>query len=162
MLHCLQTLPLRHGEGRNQSKSNVLTRTNMNHITNPEVMVSVIHTFIVTNILRMHIFTPPPPVKVLNYINRQHIRFAPNIKDLRKTNTHFTKVVWSSTCPVSQPKTGLGSLDIAPYFKCCKSFSNTGCARADFRINVRIGSTVIHTLVDTGAAVSVININTYT
>ncbi|CAG2246112.1 unnamed protein product [Mytilus edulis] len=36
-----------------------------------------------------------------------------------------------------------------------------GCSRADCKINVRIGSSVIHTLVDTGAAVSVINTNTY-
>ncbi|CAC5415726.1 unnamed protein product [Mytilus coruscus] len=36
-----------------------------------------------------------------------------------------------------------------------------GCSRADCKINVRIGSSVIHTLVDTGAAVSVINTKTY-
>ncbi|CAC5391454.1 unnamed protein product [Mytilus coruscus] len=35
------------------------------------------------------------------------------------------------------------------------------CSRADCKINVRIGSSVIHTLVDTGAAVSVINTKTY-
>ncbi|CAC5415146.1 Retrovirus-related Pol polyprotein from transposon 297 [Mytilus coruscus] len=40
-------------------------------------------------------------------------------------------------------------------------FANTGCSRADCKINVRIGSSVIHTLVDTGGAVSVINTKTY-
>ncbi|CAC5382914.1 unnamed protein product [Mytilus coruscus] len=36
-----------------------------------------------------------------------------------------------------------------------------GCSRADCKINVRIGPSVIHTLVDTGAAISVINTKTY-
>ncbi|CAC5374233.1 unnamed protein product [Mytilus coruscus] len=36
-----------------------------------------------------------------------------------------------------------------------------GCLRADCKINVRKGSSVIHTVVDTGAAVSFINTNTY-
>ncbi|CAC5362970.1 unnamed protein product [Mytilus coruscus] len=40
-------------------------------------------------------------------------------------------------------------------------FANTGCSRADCKINVRIGSSVIHTLVDTDATVSVINTKTY-
>ncbi|CAC5394017.1 unnamed protein product [Mytilus coruscus] len=40
-------------------------------------------------------------------------------------------------------------------------FVHTGRSRADCKINVRIGSSVIHTLVDTGAAVSVINTKTY-
>ncbi|CAC5424730.1 Retrovirus-related Pol polyprotein from transposon 297 [Mytilus coruscus] len=99
-----------------------------------------------------------PPVNVLNHVNRQQKR--PQIKGFRKTNSifypssaksnpshHLNKVRQSRN---KQSKQNIVNL-----------FANTRCSRADCKINVRIGSSVIHTLVDTGAAVSVINTKTY-
>ncbi|CAC5369164.1 unnamed protein product [Mytilus coruscus] len=99
-----------------------------------------------------------PPVNVLNHINRQQKR--PQNKRLQKNKFNFYPSSAKSN-PSHNSNKVRQSRNRQSKQNIVNLFANTGCSRADCKINVRISSSVIHTLVDTGAAVSVINTNTY-
>ncbi|VDI48903.1 Hypothetical predicted protein [Mytilus galloprovincialis] len=101
-----------------------------------------------------------PPVNVLNHVYRQQKR--PSNKRLQRNKFNFYPSSAKSNLSHNSIKSRFTNFrNNPPNQTIVNLFANTGCSRADCKINVRIGSSVIHTLVDTGAAVSVINTNTY-
>ena len=101
-----------------------------------------------------------PPVNVLNHVYRQQKR-PPNKRLQRNKFNFYPSSAKSNLSHNSIKSRFMNSRNNPPNQNIVNLFANTGCSRADCKINVRIGSSVIHTLVDTGAAVSVINTNTY-
>lgn len=78
--------------------------------------------------------------------------------DFRRENVFFTKEVLSSACLIYNSNINI-TIPRSPNI--VNLFEHTGRSRGKCKINVRIGSSVIHTLVDTGAAVSVTNTKTH-
>ncbi|CAC5411206.1 unnamed protein product [Mytilus coruscus] len=120
--------------------------------------------------ITMQIVSKPEPVEITSAIKDNPTpqnqprsdgnRNALKIKGFRKTNSIFIQVKAKSN-PSHNSNKVRQSRNRQSKQNIVNLFANTGCSRADCKINVRISSSVIHTLVDTGAAVSVINTNTY-
>ncbi|CAC5421286.1 unnamed protein product [Mytilus coruscus] len=99
-----------------------------------------------------------PPVNVLNFISRQQKRPQNKRLQKRKFNIYQSSAKFH---PSHNSNKAMQSRNSQSKQHIVNLFANTGCSRTDCKINVRIDSSVIHTLVDTGVAVSIINTNIY-
>ncbi|CAC5419018.1 unnamed protein product [Mytilus coruscus] len=110
--------------------------TNLQLKIRPEVMASVIHAGKVDEHLEIRKCTLlRPPLNVLTFKSCNLYKSSARFRPSHNSNKF------------DQPKSS----------NIVNLFAQTGCSRAYCKFNVRIGFSAIHALVDTGAAVSVIN-----